>query len=93
MPSLDYEKKAELGDIMRLLLNCGFLFSSIITLIISIMAYTHLNAYNASVQDFTNNWSLQPLVDIKTSEGGCPGGYENLIDRYWPGTNSGCDCY
>jgi len=77
---------------LKVILNAAFIISSIITLILSVSAYSYLNSYHANMGDFMNNWSLKPLVDIVASQNGCPSGYENLNDWEWPGTVAGCDC-
>ncbi|CAI2360032.1 unnamed protein product [Moneuplotes crassus] len=63
-----------------------------INLIVVWMAYGAVSGYSASLNDFKTNWSLKPIVDIKTGLSRCPGGYEDLIIDRWPGTSTGCDC-
>ena len=72
--------------------HIAMIIFGIITLIISIIGYSQLNAYNNAVKDFRTNWEYLPIVDIQTSLAGCPLGYDELLDRQWPGTSSGCDC-
>lgn len=64
----------------------------LITMIIAIISSSGVGSYTYAVSDFTANWNLRPIVDIKTALSECPAGYENLINAEWPGTQVGCDC-
>lgn len=64
----------------------------ITSMIFAIIGYAHFGSHDATMQDFKENWLMKPIVEITTSEGAWPDGYENLIDRQWPGTRAGWDC-
>ena len=71
----------------------------IVTLIHSIFVYTtsipkELNASLDSIRDFSQNWDIQPIVDLKVVAGNdvCPEGYTNGIGSSWPGLKNGCWC-
>jgi hypothetical protein len=42
--------------------------------------------------DLVKNWNTHPVIDIVDSKGGCPTGYEPLLNDIWPGTVTGCYC-
>jgi len=60
-----------------------------VNFIIGIWAYWSVSSYNNVMEDFKDNWEMQPIVDIQTSPSMCPNGYEELIQGKWPGTNAG----
>ncbi|CAI2364556.1 unnamed protein product [Moneuplotes crassus] len=85
-------EQSNLPIILSILYRIAIIIFGIITLIMAIMAYVQLNAYSNALEDFEENWTTLPLVDITVSTTECPLGYDNLIEREWPGTVHGCDC-
>lgn len=78
---------------IRILYQIGLIVFATVSLIMAILAYSELKAHSNAMNDFIDNWSLKPLVDIQvTKEDYCPKGFENLVERDWPGTNVGCYC-
>jgi hypothetical protein len=86
------EDNPALPKILSIVYHIVMIILGIVTLVVAIIAYTSLSAYNNAVLDFKENWETLPIVDIQTSLHECPTGYEDLITRKWPGTVSGCQC-
>lgn len=61
-------------------------------MILGCIMCSSIKGYGTALYDFKENWETRYLVDIAVSHDKCPEGYENLIDRQWPGTEHGCDC-
>ena len=72
-------------------LQIASIFWGVVLLIVVIMSSSSGGVYSACIQDFKSNWELKPIVDIKTTPGEWPAGYESLIHAEWPGTETGCD--
>ena len=79
-------------SIAKLCYQIAMIVLATYSLLMAILAYSNLEATHSAMKDFVTNWEMQPILDLKVSTIACPDGYESLIDRKWPGTNSGCDC-
>ena len=86
------DEKTDLSFYLSIIYHLLMICLGFATLTVAIIGYCKMNAYNYAMQDFKDNWESLPLVDIKATEGECPVGYEELINRKWPGTVLGCDC-
>ena len=75
----------------RLYYSIYLIIAGFITWIVALISSYGISAQNSSMQDFKDNWEYLPIIDIKTTPGKCPPGYEELIKRKWPGTKNGCD--
>ena len=57
------------------------------------MTYYEQMYQNNMTDDFIENWSTVPIVDVKAiDDPRCPSGYERLLEDSWQGTNDGCYC-
>lgn len=77
-------------------MRCVFTFTifaySLSGMILAILAYKQLKANTVTIEDFLHNWNQSPIEELVFSFDKCEEGWDNLINRKWPGTMQGCDC-
>lgn len=58
------------------------------------LSYVGIPLANSLFQDIIKNWETKPIVDIRTDINPCSvePGYFSLSNRWWDGTQSGCEC-
>lgn len=58
----------------------------------SVNAYRSIGKNPLALSGLIHNWRATPITDIRTQDGRCTSGYEEMIVRRWPGTKAGCYC-
>jgi hypothetical protein len=74
--------------------ECFYFLAVTCLLVCSVGFYISVNHDANSIKQVGQEWQRQPLVDIQVvpQQAECPQNYTGLFNRYWPGTEVGCDC-
>lgn len=70
----------------------GILFAALLSAtVIEFNKLLESDAYNLA-QDVIKMWQQNFIIDITSTMGTCPSGWESMINYQWPGTVTGCVC-
>jgi hypothetical protein len=77
---------------VHLLMNVILYFLNFSYIVILMFVVTFNYSYFNMYRHILTNWSLGPVMDIKSSDEICPQGYEKMVDFTFPGIREGCNC-
>ena len=78
---------------LNLIFSISLLALSVLVAIMSIYSFIKINNSDYFyLKSLGINWSKGPVVSIINRSSTCEKGEEAILNDYWPGTVSGCDC-